>query len=172
MDALNNDFYNTCGDEFDKIPFGHILPQLLSKYFLNSKSQILEIGSGAGALAQRLSSLGCEMICLEPAEKPAKSASQKGLKVVPVRFQDYPLEQQFDAVIAISSLIHIPKTELPAQIKRIAGCLKSEGLFIASFLMGEGEGIEDPTAKGKQRFFSKQTLEEIPMSCLAPIFQS
>lgn len=153
MDSINKEFYNAFGNEFDKIPFGHILPQLIIKYLPSSKCKILEIGSGAGALAQWLSSLGCDVTCLEPAEKPAQSAREKGLNVHSVTLQDYQINQTFDLVIAISSLIHIPKQELPVQISRIASCLKPEGLFLASFLMGAGEGLEDPTGKGKTALF-------------------
>ncbi|MES2199049.1 MAG: hypothetical protein V4489_02640 [Chlamydiota bacterium] len=49
FDEINRDFYNASEDSFDKVPFESILPDLLLKYGVGR--EVLEIGSGAGALA-------------------------------------------------------------------------------------------------------------------------
>ena len=153
---VNQDFYNHSGDCFDKIPFDKILPELLSKYKICN--EVLEIGSGAGALAAYLKDqLGCMMTCLEPAKELALKASLKSLRVLPVSIQEFKPNQKYDHVIAISSLIHLAKQELPSQLEKIATILKPQGLFIVSFIEGTEEGFEDPTKTGKLRYFSKWT---------------
>ena len=57
IDEMNNEFYNTYTDSFDKIPFDEILLPLALKYLPKEDCDILEIGSGAGALALWLTSL-------------------------------------------------------------------------------------------------------------------
>lgn len=167
--SLNEEFYNTFVDDFDKIPFHQILPSLFVKYASTSKNKVLEIGSGPGAFASWMSTLGYDITCIEPAERPAKKAREKGLKVLETTLQNFHTEEKYDCVVALSSLIHIPKIELPAQIKKIADVLTPEGLFLVSFIEGVGEVNEDPTNVGKMRFFSKFSEAEL-QQLLSPYF--
>jgi 2-polyprenyl-3-methyl-5-hydroxy-6-metoxy-1,4-benzoquinol methylase len=161
MDIVNNEFYNAFSYVFDDIPFEDDLLDLFTKNVPKEKSEILEIGSGPGALAFWIEGKGHQVTCLEPAEKPAEKAREKNLKVLQMRFQDYHADQKFDSVVAISSLIHIPRSEMPTQIKRISEFLNPKGVAFFSFIEGQGEGYEDPTGKGKNRFFSKFTENEL-----------
>lgn len=159
-DLLNNDFYNTFYETFDKIPFEEHLPKIIQKY-CPPKSRILEIGSGAGALALWMVQQGYSITCIEPAEKAAAKALERGLKVEVIRWQDFQLKEKYDAILAISSLIHIARDEIDQQIEKIADALKEDGHAIITFIEGEGEVYEDPTEKGKERFFAKYTLDEM-----------
>ena len=161
IDLVNNEYYNTFADIFDQIPFGDILTDLFLKYVLKPQSEILEIGSGVGTLALWMEKQGHKVMCVEPAEKAAEKARERKLKVFQTRFQDFHTDQKFDSVVAISSLIHIPLSEMPTQIKRISELLKPKGIAIFSFIEGQGECYEDPTEKEKKRFFSKFTEHEL-----------
>lgn len=158
MDSVNREFYNTFYDHFDKIPFEEVLTKLFLKY-ITKPNQILEIGSGTGALALWMTQLGHVVTCIEPAEKAAEIARKRGLKVEICNFQDFHSAQKFDSILAISSLIHIPRAEMESQIKKIAGLLN--GFVFLSFIEGEGEGYEDPTGVGKERFFAKFSEAEL-----------
>lgn len=162
IDKINNEFYNAYADSFDKIPFEDVLIPLILKHLSAPYCDILEIGSGAGALALWISkTLGHNITCIEPAEKPAKKATEKGLSVRQMRFQDFSVNQKFDVIFAISSLIHISRSQMPSQIQKMSQLLKANGLVFVSFIEGDCEGYEDPTGKGKNRFFSKFTLDEL-----------
>lgn len=162
LDNVNVEYYNHAfADYFDKVPFEDVLPNLFLSNVPKHPSEILEIGSGAGALALWMTEQGHNVTCVEPAEVPAEKARQSGLKVHQLRFQDYQTDQKFDSVVAISSLIHIPLSEMSEQIKRIADFLNPDGMAMFSFIEGQGEGFEDPTEKGRQRFFSKFSEHEL-----------
>ena len=161
LDSINKEFYNAYADSFDKIPFEEVLTKLILRYVSEPNSQILEIGSGAGALAFWMTNLGHNVTCIEPAEKPAEIARKKGLNVRVTKFQDFHAGQKFNCILAISSLIHIPRLEIPLQIKKMSESLEKEGFAFVSFIEGEGEGYEDPTAKGKMRYFSKFSEAEL-----------
>jgi 2-polyprenyl-3-methyl-5-hydroxy-6-metoxy-1,4-benzoquinol methylase len=151
--------YNESGSSFDKIPFEMVLPGLLLKY--GTGQEVLEIGSGAGALAFWLAGLGYQVSCIEPAEELAKRAEGKGLRVYVHTIQDFETTHQYDSVVAISSLIHVPKSDLPAQVQKIYSFLKPQGTLFVSFIEGENEGFEDPTNIGKLRFFAKWKDKEV-----------
>ncbi len=159
IDKINRDYYDSSGSLFSSIPFDPMLPNLLLKY--GKGDQILEIGSGPGGLALWLKDKGYEVTCLEPAEKLAEAAAKNGLKVYPLTIQEFETDHQYDCIVAISSLIHVPKAELPTQIKKIASNLKPQGVFFVSFIEGDKEGFEDPTNKGKLRYFSKWTESDL-----------
>lgn len=159
IDEINSDFYNTCGDVFDKIPFETTLTDMLLKYKI--KGEVLEVGAGPGTLAAWMEEHGCKVTCLEPAQEFVKKVLAKGLRVFPLSIQQFQTEQQYDSVIAISSLIHVPKVELPSQIRKIAKFLKPNGMFFVSFIEGETEGLEDPSKMGKMRYFARWSEKEL-----------
>ena len=159
VDKINCDFYNNFADSFDKIPFESTLPGLLLKYGIGHK--VLEIGSGAGALALWLTEHGYEVTCLEPAQELAAKAALKGVQVQAITIQNFHETHCYDMIVAISSLIHVPKIDLPSQIEKIANLLGPEGIFLVSFIEGDSEGLEDPTMLGMERYFSQWTALEL-----------
>ncbi|HEV8052377.1 MAG TPA: methyltransferase domain-containing protein [Parachlamydiaceae bacterium] len=167
IEDINNSFYNASGGSFDKIPFEPILTDLLLKYKVGNK--ILEIGSGAGALASWLTEQDCNVTCIEPAQALAEKAREKGLEVLVTTIQDFNSDRLYDDIIAISSLIHVSKSDLPLQIKKISKLLNSNGIFFISLIEGDSEGLEDPTNVGKLRYFSKWSESEMD-ALLSPYF--
>lgn len=167
IDQVNGDFYNTFGDSFDKIPFDEILPDLVHKYAKGKK--ILEIGSGSGALAVWLTQQGFKMTCVEPAVELAKKAQERGLIVHATTFKQFHSSEHYDDIFALSSLIHIPKIDLPKQIEKLAKLLCPKGILFLSLIEGKEEGFEDPTQKGKIRYFAKWTETELD-ALLSPTF--
>lgn len=160
-DAINNQFYNEFFENFDKIPFEETLIPLIVKYYPDRNVKLLEIGSGAGALALWLQNSGYNVKCVEPAINAAEKARSKGLNVYTSSFQNYQTDEKFDGILAISSLIHIPRMEMASQAHKLAQLLKDEGILILSLIEGNSEGLEDPTHTGKMRFFSKFTRKEM-----------
>lgn len=158
-DELNCEFYNTSEESFDKIPFDTLITDLLTKYQIGK--HVLEIGSGAGALAAWLTAQGVDVTCVEPAQALAQKAVERGLKVYPTTLQSFIPDRAYNSVIAISSLIHIPKAELPVQLEKIADMLTGTGYCIVSFIEGVGEGLEDPTQIGKMRYFARWNESEL-----------
>lgn len=168
INFINASYYNSSGSSFDRIPCSAILTKLLKKYDL--KGNVLEIGSGPGNLAVWMEESGCSVTCIEPAEEFAKKSIARGLKVYNVTLQQFEMDGVYDHMIAISSLIHILKKDLPLQIKKIALGLKPGGTFFVTFIEGDSEALEDPTKMGKLRFFARFKEEEIE-TLLSPYFE-
>ena len=49
----------------------------------------------------------------------------------------------FDAVVALHSIIHVPRTEHPALLGRIHRWLRPEGIFLATMTLTNSEGRDD-----------------------------
>ena len=172
IDSANKEFYNTFADAFDFLPFGDQLTDIFKESTTQIRGhQLLEIGSGGGTFAAWLTKQGYAVTCIEPADKLAEKVRIKGINVHVCTLQQFESTETFDIVVAISSLIHIKKCELPSQIAKITALLKPGGLFFVSFLLGEKEGFEDPTKTGKIRYFSKYSEEELN-HLITPYFET
>lgn len=169
-DKLNKDFYNTAADKFDKIPFSDLLPNFFLKHASRyPEGAVLDIGSGPGAFAAWISQQGYAVQCIEPANRMAEKAKERGLKVYTTTLQNFEKDEKFDIIVAISSLIHISKAEMPAQIKKIGLLLNPGGLFFVSMLIGESESLEDPTKSGQMRYFNRYSEQEF-LALVQPYF--
>jgi SAM-dependent methyltransferase len=106
---------------------------------------VLDLGCGAGVpatgwLAQRFAVTGVDFSAkqLELARKNAPSASFIKADMTGLRFAP----ETFDAVVALHSIIHVPRAEHPALIRNIYRWLKPGGGFLATWALGEWEGAE------------------------------
>ena len=112
---------------------------------LSPGAAVLDLGCGAGVpvtrwLAQRFAVTGVDLSArqLELARRhvPAASffkADMTDLSLAP---------ETFDAVVALHSIIHVPRAEHPGLLGKIRRWLKPGGAFLATWALGEWEGEE------------------------------
>ncbi|MFK3798203.1 glycosyltransferase [Pseudomonas sp. NPDC088444] len=157
-------------------PFEHLL-----------KGRVLEIGAGCGAISRYLGECGAELLCLEGSPRRAAMAASRtrGLDNVTVlaeRFDDFRIEEQFDAVTLIgvleyASMFSSAEDPALAMLVRIRQLLKPGGhLFIAienqlglKYFAGAPEdhlgvsmyGIEGRYEHGQPKTFGKKQLEQL-----------
>jgi cyclopropane fatty-acyl-phospholipid synthase-like methyltransferase len=105
----------------------------------------LDLGCGAGVpvtqwLAQRFVTTGVDVSArqLELARRHVPGATLIKGSMTDVEFAP----QTFDAVVAFHSIIHVPRTEQPALLRRIHAWLKPGGLFLATWAVRAWEGEE------------------------------
>ena len=82
------------------------------------RKKILEIGAGTGALASWIKEKGAEILCLDPSKEMIKRCQEKKLSCVQMPIENFETNQKFDGIIAISSLIHLPKENLPKILEK------------------------------------------------------
>jgi 2-polyprenyl-3-methyl-5-hydroxy-6-metoxy-1,4-benzoquinol methylase len=58
-----------------------------------------------------------------------------------IRFQEIQFDQEFDAIWACASLLHVPKREMGHVLRRLTTALRPGGILYASFIEGEGERL-------------------------------
>src|SRR5688572_23445819 len=69
----------------------------------------------------------------------ALASARIGQSVIVCSFQDLDCDQEFDAVWASASLLHVPSYELPDVLQRVRRCLGAGGLLCASFKEAESD---------------------------------
>jgi hypothetical protein len=74
------------------------------------------------------------------AELARQAEKLVGRPVKVMRFEELAAREEFDGIWAEASLLHVPRTDLPAILALIRNALKKGGIFHASFKAGTAEG--------------------------------
>ena len=129
-----------------------------------NKRSLLEIGAGTGRDSKFFQDIGMSVTCIDLSPEMIKLCQQKGLsaQVMDMTNLDFPADS-FDAVYALNSLLHIPKSDFRTVLGNIKKVLKPSGLFYLGVYGSdeEFEGIWEQDTYDPKRFFSFHTDEGI-----------
>jgi len=107
---------------------------------LPSRGHILDAGCGCGRDARAFLERGFRVTAFDAAPAMAALAQAHiGQPVRVMRFQDLDECACFNGIWACASLLHVPITELPTVLNRLAKALRPHGILYASFKYGRGE---------------------------------
>jgi SAM-dependent methyltransferase len=102
---------------------------------------ILELGCGAGNHSAKMLAEGFAVRATDGSPEMAEIASRRlGHPVEAMLFHELDDDQAYDGVWASACLLHAPRDELAGILARIRRALKPEGVFYASYKLGDGDG--------------------------------
>jgi SAM-dependent methyltransferase len=102
-------------------------------------SAILELGCGAGNHSAEMLAAGFAVRATDGSPEMAEIASRRlGQCVDVMRFDQLDADEAYEGVWASACLLHVPRNELIGVLMRIRRALKRDGLFYASYKIGEG----------------------------------
>jgi SAM-dependent methyltransferase len=143
------DYYNKNSQAFYARTIHADLKKVYEKFFqyLNKKGRILDAGCGVGRDSKYFLSQGYEVVAFDGSVEMVKLTStlleQEALHM---RFEDLDFSDEFDAVWASASLLHIPYEDLRKTIQSFHQSLRSSGILYASFKYGSSmRQLEDRT---------------------------
>jgi SAM-dependent methyltransferase len=104
---------------------------------------ILDAGCGSGRDALYFKKNGYQVTAIDASNQLCGLASQLlNQQVHCISFENITWQNQFDAVWACASLLHVPKQQLHSVMTRLAKSLKAGGVMYASFKYGDSERIK------------------------------
>lgn len=104
-------------------------------------SRILELGCGSGCDAAAMIALGFDVDATDGTAAMVALASERlGRAVRLLRFDDLASRNEYDAVVASASLLHVPYDRLSSVIERVWTALKPGGWHFASYKTGGAPG--------------------------------
>jgi ubiquinone/menaquinone biosynthesis C-methylase UbiE len=123
-------------------------------------NKILDLGCGAGDHALYFKQQDLEVTAIDLSDEMLELTKEKGINAIKMDIEDLKFNPNtFDGIWAASSLLHVPKKELPKVIETLKIILKEKGvLFIGVF---EGEGEDNREGKFGRRFFSYWKEDEL-----------
>jgi SAM-dependent methyltransferase len=105
---------------------------------------ILELGCGAGNHSSVMLADGFKVRATDGSPEMAAIASRRlGQSVDAMRFDELDAREAYDGVWASACLLHVLRDELTGILERKRRALKPDGVFYASFKIGEGDGGRD-----------------------------
>ena len=120
--------------------------------YLEGSARILDLGCGAGRDTKYFLEKGYTVTAVDGSPELCKfAASYTGCEVTCKLFQDIDFKNEFDAVWACASLLHLTSSDLVIVLQKIATALKPNGICYASFKYGTFEGTRD------DRYYKDQT---------------
>ncbi|MCU6179625.1 class I SAM-dependent methyltransferase [Enterobacter roggenkampii] len=111
-------------------------------------ARVLDAGCGSGRDAKAFHEMGYEVDAFDASSAMVTLAKQHtGLPVQLMTFSEIDGKAQYDGIWCCASLLHVPSSELPAVMQKLADALKPGGVWYVSFKYGNGERVQ-----GERRF--------------------
>lgn len=170
------EYYNNEASSFFEstvsVDFLKIQEQFLK--YVKPGGRILDLGCGSGRDSRAFLERGYEVVAVDGSRELAKIAGAYiGQEVIVADFREFEPEGTFDGIWACASLLHLPKGEIVAVMRRMAAHLAEGGCFYASFKYGEFQGERNG------RYFTDMTeesfrelLEGVPGLAIEEYFSS
>ncbi len=153
------DYYNQNAEEYYSGTVEADVSKLYSRFepLLPEHAKIIDIGCGSGRDSKHFIEAGYAVTAVDGSEELCRRAEKLiGIPVQCMLFSELDYDSEFDAAWACSSLLHVPKDEMPDVIHRICKALKPGGLFYASYKYGDQE------RQVSGRAFSDYTEHDLP----------
>ena len=157
-DTLN--YYNAHADQFISgtvsVDMGDIYNRFLK--YVRPHSKILDLGCGSGRDSKYFLDQGHLVQPIDGSEIICQNARKfLNTNVLCMTFDELNFKNEFDAVWACASLLHVEKKNMKNVLQHVSLALKSEGILYVSYKYGHEERIADG------RYFSDYTEKDIPL---------
>ena len=124
--------------------------------YLTPGGKLLDLGCGSGRDSAYFSTLGFQVTAVDGSEELCKRVKEHyQIDAHCIRFEDLSFQEEFDAIWACASLLHVNKANIPGILARVSAALKPGGILYASFKYGS----EERFCNG--RFFSDYTEKDL-----------
>ncbi len=142
----NIEFYQTNADEFFNGTINVDMTNIYQRFtdVIKPNALILDAGCGSGRDSKAFMDMGYQVNAFDASsELVARASSYTGLDVKLTTFDDVTEVNKYDAIWCCASLLHVPETELPNTLTKLAIALKSNGTWYVSFKYGDSQREKD-----------------------------
>lgn len=165
--ASTADYYNEHAAEYCSLTLGIDLSDIYDRFLatISPGAHILDAGCGSGRDTNAFLDRGYKVTAIDASSELARLAAQYSDHTCEVmRFQEMKFEEEFDAIWACASLLHVPGHEMQDVFSRFMRALKPMGILYVSLKEGEGERTSEDGRffRNYTRCSFEQILERFP----------
>jgi len=164
------DYYNDNSDEFIKNTVDCKMDEVYEPFldYLKKEDKILDAGCGSGRDSFQFMKLGFNVEAFDISKKMVEAATDlTGISVKNQSFLDIEYHEEFDAIWACASLLHVNRELLPVAFKKLHEALKKDGILYCSFKLRKKDYKKDGRfftcfdEIGFKRFINEMDIFEI-----------
>jgi len=125
-------------------------------------NKVLDLGCGSGDHSHYFKKEGLDVVSIDLSEKMIELCREKGLDARVMDIEDLDFEEDsFDGIWSVTSLLHIPKSNIDSVIRKVHNILKEDGIFYVCVKEGEGEEFVKDKDSDTKRYFVFWKREEL-----------
>ena len=126
---------------------------------LPENAHILDLGCGPGLTAKYMIDRGLTVDATDGSDAMVQRARDHGVPARQILFHQIDGHALYDGVFANFSLLHLPRSEMPAMLARLHKLLKSNGVLHIGVKLGMGDARDD---LGRfYTYYQQDELEEL-----------
>jgi SAM-dependent methyltransferase len=151
-------YYDTHAEQYIRDTIGIEMEQFYEPFLalVPAGGHILDAGCGSGRDALAFLRRGFRVTAIDASAVMARLVSERiGQDVMVHRVQDLSYENEFDAIWACASLLHVPRAEMNDVFAQLTRALRMGGAWYMSFKLGDAEEVRGG------RLFSDYTSDEL-----------
>lgn len=154
MDSVRSNtlkYYNSNAEDYYKDTVNADLSKIYNRFlkYIRVGAHILDVGCGSGRDSKYFLSKGYSVTAIDGSTELCKLAEKNiGQTVSCIAFNEISFNQEFDAIWACASLLHVSELDMNYVIDSLYDGLKTGGFLYASFKYGDGVRIDD-----KERYY-------------------
>lgn len=155
------EYYNTYADEYCAATRNVDMSALYAEFekYLKPGYKILDLGCGLGRDSKYFYDKGYEVVAADPSTEMCKKTRELvPIDVLELRAEDLEFENEFDAIWACASLLHVNANDMESVLKKAVRSVKNAGIIYVSWKNA------DTNIKDSSRIFTtylKNELQEI-----------
>ena len=140
------EYYNTNADRYSEVTRKADMSDIYKRFeeHLKPGSRILDLGCGSGRDSKYFLDKGYKVVSLDASEAMCRKTQElTGKAAVHRRIEDMNYENEFDAVWACASLLHVAKSDMHKILEKAMKALKVGGVLYASWKYVKSERTRD-----------------------------
>lgn len=169
-------YYDDHAQEFYESTINADMSELIRKFtsYLKPGAHILDAGSGVGRDTKTFLEMGYKVTAFDASQEMVKiSTEYTGVKTRLLRFEEMDYINEFDAIWACASLLHVNSLDLVDVFTRLGASMKDDGVMFISFKYGTESYIkENRTFTCMTPELIKEILDEISIFTILSTFVS